>query len=90
MGSVMDGDDARVDGVPVSLDHAGEGGYRAVIYRRVSPDAWPVAPGAFRVMPPAAPAGEAPLVLPERGMGRDDCGSVRSEEHTSELQSQHF
>ena len=34
----------RGDGVPVHLHFAGEGGHRVVCCRRITPDAWPLAP----------------------------------------------
>jgi predicted GNAT superfamily acetyltransferase len=65
MGFVMDGGDGFVDGVPVRLDYAGDGGHRVVFHRRVVPDAWPVGPGAYNVMPASAAAAPPPhLVLP--------------------------
>lgn len=56
MGFVLESGDGVVGGVPVRLDHAGEGGHRAVFHRRVTPDLWPVAPEAHAAAPVMAAA----------------------------------
>jgi GNAT superfamily N-acetyltransferase len=62
VGFVLERGDGVVDGVPVRLDYAGEGGHRAAFHRRVAPDAWPVAPQPCLLAPAA---GETPLVVSE-------------------------
>lgn len=50
-GFVLERGDGVVDGVPVRLGYAGEGGHRVVFHPRVAPDAWPVAPEPYLVAP---------------------------------------
>jgi GNAT superfamily N-acetyltransferase len=44
MGFVVERGDGVIDGIPVRLHFAGEGGHRVVFCRRITPDAWPLAP----------------------------------------------
>jgi hypothetical protein len=63
MGFVMEPGDGVVDGAPVRLDYAGEGGHRVVFHRRVTPDMWPGSPG-LDLLHDAGCSGEPPAVAP--------------------------